>query len=35
MTTRAQILDNTGLFAMVDTAMLVSHEGQLPWLTIQ
>jgi hypothetical protein len=28
---RPQILDNTGLFAMVDTAMLAPHEGQLPW----
>jgi hypothetical protein len=29
------ILDNTGLFAMVLTVILALHEGQLPWLTIQ
>ena len=31
------ILDNTGLFAMVLTAILALHvhEGQPPWLTIQ
>ena len=29
------ILDNTGLFAMVLTALLALHEGQPPWLTIQ
>ena len=29
MMARAQILDNTGLFAMVDKAMLALHEGQL------
>jgi hypothetical protein len=29
------ILDNTGLFAMVLRAILALHEGQPPWLTIQ
>jgi hypothetical protein len=29
------ILDNTGLFAMVLTVILALHEGQPPWLTIQ
>jgi hypothetical protein len=29
------ILDNTGLFAMVLTVLLALHEGQPQWLTIQ